>query len=226
LRRGIQIVFMFDEFEEMLGQLPVKFFHTLRGLRDANKQLLSYLTFTRAPLPVIAERLSISALDIEPFVELFTDNVCYVGPYNDADAAKMIDNLIHRAQKSYSQETIRFLTWATGRYAGLLRAGFRLLESVGNVESAGRTDEELVEYLVSKLPVRQECRTVWTSLTPSEQYVLKAVARLSEYTVNPETEQAVNMLIMKRLLVVDKTQQALDIFPPLFRAFVATNPDV
>ncbi len=38
LRQGYKIVFMFDEFEEMLKQLPVKFFQTLRGIRDANKR--------------------------------------------------------------------------------------------------------------------------------------------------------------------------------------------
>src|SRR5215204_5168200 len=41
MKRGIQIVFMFDEFEEMLKQLPVKFFVTLRVLRGANKKQLS-----------------------------------------------------------------------------------------------------------------------------------------------------------------------------------------
>src|SRR5690606_35432766 len=37
IRHGIRIVFMFDEFEEMLKHLPAKFFQNLRGLRDANK---------------------------------------------------------------------------------------------------------------------------------------------------------------------------------------------
>ena len=40
-------------------------------------------------------------LDIEPFVELFTDNVYYVGPYNEKDARKMFDELISRRQKNY-----------------------------------------------------------------------------------------------------------------------------
>ena len=85
LRKGIQIVFMFDEFEEMLDQMPVKFFHTLRGLRDNNKQSLSYLTFTRAPLTTLIERKGLDMLKYEPFIELFTDNVYYVGPYNEKD---------------------------------------------------------------------------------------------------------------------------------------------
>lgn len=225
MRRGIQIVFMFDEFEEMLRTLPVKFFQTLRGLRDTNKQALSYLTFTRAPLPVIADRFSIPALDIEPFTELFTDSIHYVGPYNETDATKMVENLIRRNQKNFSPQTINFLLWATGRYAGLLRSCFRLLDSIGNVEASGQTDEELVHLLASKLPIRQECRTVWASLTQPEQYVLKAVARLLPYNITPETEQCVSMLMQKRLLRIDKMQQTLEIVPPLFRSFIATNAD-
>ncbi len=68
-------------------------------------------------------------------------------------------------------------------------------------------------------------RPIWTSLNRSEQYVLKAVARLTPYNVSPETEHAVAMLMQKRLLRLDKSQQRLEIAPPVFRVFVASNPD-
>jgi hypothetical protein len=223
IRKGIQIVFMFDEFEEMFQQLPIKFFHTLRGIRDGNKKLLSYLTFTRAPLPVLVERFEISALEIEPFTELFTDSVCYVGPYNEKDARAMVDRLVQRNQKHMSSHTVDFLLWSTGGYAGLLRSGFRLLDSIN---MSGYTQEELMRVFASKLSIRQECSTIWTSLTPAEQYVLKTVARLSDYDVNSETEQAVAMLMQKRLLYIDKIGEALNITPPVLQEFVATNPDV
>lgn len=225
-RRGFQIVFMFDEFDEMLRQLPIKFFQTLRGLRDNNKRQLSYLTFTRAPLPILTERLGIARLDIEPFVELFTDNLYYVGPYNDADARRMVDGLLRRNSKTYADSTISFLLWATGRYAGLLRSAFRLLDMLGDIPPSDQKSERLLEALASRTPIRQECRTVWTSLTPAEQYVLKAVANLTEYNVNSETEQAVTLLVQKRLLRVNKNTQKLDIEPPVFRIFVLTNPEV
>lgn len=226
MRRGVQIVFMFDEFEEILRQMPIKFFHTLRGLRDNNKHLLSYVTFTRAPLPILVERLGIPLLDIEPFIELFTDSVCYVGPYNDADAAKMVESLMRRNQKQYSKETVSFLLEVTGKSAGLLRSAFRMLEAAGNIEDSTRSKKELIEYLASRPPIYQECRTIWKSLTPAEQYVLKAVARLAEYSVNSETEQAVSMLVQKHLLRVDRLQQSLIIEPPVFRQYLETNPEV
>ena len=224
MRRGIRIVFMFDEFEDMLKNMPIRFFQTLRGLRDANKRQLSYLTFTRAPLNTLVENYEISALEIEPFTELFTDAHLYVGPYNPVDAGRMIENLMKRNQKQYTQETVDFLAWATGNYAGLLRSGFRLLDAIGPVNESNR--EETLRHLAMRRPIRMESKTLWLSLTPIEQEVLKAVALLTDYDINSYTEQAVAMLVQKRLLYVDKDRKTLHIQPPVFRAFVETNPDV
>lgn len=226
MRRGIRIVFMFDEFEEMLKNLPVRFFQTLRGLRDANKRQLSYLTFTRAPLNTLIERFDLPALEMEPFTELFTDANLYVGPYNETDARRMMDNLMGRNQKNYSEDTIRFLTWATGSYAGLLRSGFRLLDAVGPIDSNSMMNDETLRKLALRRPIRMECKTLWSSLTPIEQEVLKAVARLTEYRTTADTEQAVAMLVQKRLLRVDKARNTLHIEPPVFRIFVSSNPDI
>ncbi len=223
IRQGYKIAFMFDEFDEMLKQLPVKFYQTLRGIRDSNKRNLVYITFTRSPLPTLIERFDIPMLDIEPFSELFTDNVYYVGPYNDKDAGKMFDELSSRRQKNFSADVRQMLLDVSGRYAGLLRAGFAALEELNLTQIT--TTDALSEALAARSAVRTECKTIWTSLNRSEQYVLKAVARLTPYNVSAETELAVTMLIQKRLLKLDKTQQRLEIQPPVFRVFVATNPD-
>ena len=224
IRQGYKVVFLFDEFDEMLKQLPVKFYQTLRGIRDANKRNLVYITFTRSPLPTLVERFEIPLLGIEPFIELFTDNVIYVGPYNEKDAAKMLNELVTRRQKNYPDAIKTMLLEATGRYAGLLRAGFSSLEELANLAQLQTTDA-LAEALAGRSAIRTECKTIWTSLNRSEQYVLKAVARLTPYNVSTETELAVTMLVQKRLLRLDKNQQRLEIQPPVFRIFVATNPD-
>lgn len=225
MRRGIRIVFMFDEFEDMLKNLPVKFFQTLRGLRDANKRQLSYLTFTRAPLSALIDRFEIDPLDIEPFSELFNDSVLYVGPYNETDARRMVENLMGRNQRNYSEDVVRFLMWSTGRYAGLLRSGFRQLDAIGTLDAVSMMNDEALRRLAMRRPIRDECKTLWSSLTDVERYVLKAVARLTEYNSNAETENAVAMLVQKRLLKVDKGNNTLFIEPPVFRIYVATNPD-
>jgi hypothetical protein len=227
MRRKIKIVFMFDEFEDFFKLMPIKFFQTLRGLRDINKRQLSFLTFTRSPLPVLIQQYGINGLDIEPFLELFTDNVCYVGPYNEPDAYRMVEELMSRNQKTYTRNEVEFLLWATGRYAGLIRAGFRGLDSLGLGEGRSQQDTENVLHALSlKIPIRSECKTLWLSLSQPERYILKAVARLSSYTTSSETEQAVTSLVQKRLLRVDRVGHKLEIDPPVFRAFILSDPEI
>jgi hypothetical protein len=135
----------------------------------------------------------------------------------------MLDELTSRRQKTYPDNLKEMLLTATGRYAGLLRSGFAALEDLNPAQVT--SVDALAEALAARGALRTECRTIWTSLNRSEQYVLKAVARLTPYNVSAETELAVTMLIQKRLLRLDKTQQRLEIQPPVFRAFVASNPD-
>jgi hypothetical protein len=221
LRRGIQLVFMFDEFEELFRQMPPKFFQTLRGLRDNNKDSLSFLTFSREPIPVMVEKMGIPDLIVEPFTELFTDNVYYVGPYNPVDAQAMVDRLIQRnPQQNISSHAVEFLMRATGRYAGILRAGFRSLEWLGNIAPADINNEYMIERLASRRPVQAECETIWKSLTEVEQQVLKFVARQKVGDMNAEGERAVQLLVQKRLLTVDHQRQSLHIQPPVFHAYI------
>ncbi|MGB1285733.1 MAG: hypothetical protein ACPG7F_04285 [Aggregatilineales bacterium] len=227
LRKGIQVIFLFDEFEEMLKQMPVKFFLTLRGMRDNHKSNLSYLTFTREPIPVLVDRMNIPELAIEPFTELFTDNLYFVGPYNDKDARDMLNRLIKRNQRTnYPAHMADFVLYASGRFAGILRATFRMADTLGMIQPRDIYRDEIIDKLAARPAVRIECQTIWKSLTPIEQEVLKAVARLRHYEVNDETEQAIALLVRKNLVQVDNERQTLHIEPPVFRSYVASNPDV
>lgn len=225
MRAGIRIVFMFDEFEELLKQLPVKFFHTLRGLRDANKKQLSYLTFTRKPIDTVIKELGIDPLEIEPFMELFTDNVHFVGPYNETDARQMVYNLMDRNQHSYQENVVDMLLQATGRFAGLIRSAYRALETLNSGDLNGASVEGFSVQLASRPTIRVECRTIWNSLSEAERHLLRAVANLAPYEPNTIAEPAVTALVQKRLLRIDKLSNRLTIEPPVFRIFVTNNPD-
>jgi hypothetical protein len=228
IKQGLQIVFMFDEFEEMLKQLPTKFFLTLRGLRDANKKRLSYLTFTRSPLLDITENYGHDLLEIEPFTELFTDNVVYIGPYSETDARNMLDDLARRNNRKYESYTLDFLLWATGRYAGLMRSGFRVLETLGNLDAnmVMTNSEQLVHDLASRRPIRVECKTIWMSLTAKERAMLREFTN-PRPNVNPndiETQQTFALLQQKQLLKFQGSRVTIE--PPVFYSFVRNNPDV
>lgn len=226
MSRNIHVVFMFDEFEEMLTKLPVKFFLALRGLRDANKKLLSYLTFTRIPLTQVLEKANIDLLSIEQFIELFNDNTYFVGPYSETDAKRMVTELITRNHKDYDEAAAMFLIWSTGGFAGLLRAGFRALDTLPNFNSTAvmTRAEQLAEQLARNSSIRKECQTIWLSLGDIEKYVLKAVMGTTPFQRSERVDEAVELLAQKSLLRLDNNQ--LSIEPPVFRFFVLSAPDV
>jgi hypothetical protein len=88
----------------------------------------------------------------------------------------------------------------------------------------GEAQQAALVQLIKRRAIQQEARTIWTSLTPTEQHVLRAVAGHTGYESNAETEQAVAMLVQKRLLRVDRDEQKLYIQPPLFELFVKADP--
>ncbi len=226
MKQGTHVVFMFDEFEEMLKQLPVKFFLTLRGLRDANKKGISYLTFTRSPLPQLIKDLDIAPLEIEPFTELFNDNIVYVGPYNDNDARNMVADLLKRNERKYETYAIDFLLWATGRYAGILRASFRALDSLTAIDAntVMTSSEQLVYELVSKRAVRIECETIWKSLSEEERTMLTEFIG-NRPNIDPnkyEVQQVFASLQQKQLLKVQGNRVLVD--PPVFQAYIKSLP--
>lgn len=227
MQSGIHLVFMFDEFEVMLKSLPIKFFLTLRGLRDANKKQLSYLTFTRAPLSDVIAPAGINPLAIEQFVELFNDNVYYIGPYNESDARRMVDDLAKRNNRHYHDAAITFLLWSTGRFAGLLRAGFRVLDTLKSLDpsSVMTRSTELAREMAKKQPIRTECRTIWLSLTKQEQHILKVAAGLLPFNRSEINQQAIELLAKKSLLRTGDTGEKPAIEPPVFHFFVLEDAD-
>lgn len=225
LRKNLKIVLVFDEFEELLRQMPPKFFQILRGLRDSHKSNFIYTVFSRSPIPVLVERYGMPLLDMEPFVELFTDNVIYVGPYNEADGRQMLATISRRRDKTLPELANALLLEATGRFAGLLRGGFNALAEANITDWGTYNAESVAEVLIANQAVKTECASIWTGLNRSEQYVLKAVAKLHPYTVSAETELAVSMLVQKRLLRVNRADKQLVIEPPVFRQYVRSNPE-
>jgi hypothetical protein len=224
---NIRIVLMFDEFDEFLSIMPSKFFQILRGIRDNYKNNLLFLTFTRTPLPTLVNRLNIDYYSIEPFVELFTDNILYVGPYNDEDALAMLNVLIKRNPENiYPDHVLNFLLHASGRFAGIMRASFRVLESLGSIHPQNIYDESLIQRLSQRTSVKVESKTIWLSLSSIEQQVLKTVAQLETYTESATFDKAIKELLQKRLLTVDRATETLTITPPIFRHFIHTNPTI
>lgn len=207
-----KIVFVFDEFEDMLAKLPARFFQTLRGLRDDYKYRLTYVTFTRRGLPQLVAENGYDRLALEPFVELFTDSTLYLGPYSENDARAMLDRLTERKKQTYPPSFRGFLLRASGGHAGLLRASFELANHI----SFGTAESEALRFLVNSKPILDECQTIWDSLSLDERLLAKEVLKHPE-SLGKEP-QVVALLREKQLLKGD--ENALELSPPLFREYV------
>jgi hypothetical protein len=134
----------------------------------------------------------------------------------------MVNDLCERNKKDYDEHMKAFLVWATGGFAGLLRASFRMLDHLPNLDlSAIMTHSpDLARELSRMTSVRTECKTIWSSLSPDERYVLKTAAGLTpdQSEIHPE---ATEYLVRKKLLGHSGSgQSGIAINPPIFHYFV------
>jgi hypothetical protein len=220
-RRGIHIMLMFDEFEELLRQLPARFFQTLRGLRDRHKSLITFMTFSRKPINELIGEIGLPYADYESFSELFTDNVHFVGPYETQDALDMLQRLEDRHQFSLVDNLRQFTVYITGGYAGLIRAVFHQLLS--NASSHIPTGDNFVDKLIGQSSIQSECETLWKSLSHIEQTILLSVSQGSANSIDMsknKIHQAVGNLVMKKLLQMNQQTQNIVLHPPIFAQYI------
>ncbi len=165
----VRIVFLIDEFEYLLAAMPDYFFVALRGLRDRFHYQISYVTFTRHPLPDLAkDRIRV----LEPLVELFSDNPLWLGPYGNDDAWRMVDELERRSVRR-DDNGLRLVISVTGGFAGLLRASFEHAQAL-----SGLAENDYVgaaQKLYHEGNVEEECDTLLRSLTDEEIDTLYAI---------------------------------------------------
>jgi len=162
---GIQLVFVFDQFENLWKMLNVHFFLNLRSLRDQFKYQLIYLVMTRDRLQKMRE----DAQRVEAFWEIFSTHTYCLGPYTEQDTAVMIERLALRAD--FPKEDVPpEVALLSGRHPGLLRAIFWAFKSA--LVSSMSEDS-----LLQVTSVREECEKVWSSFSLDEQQAIWLVAQ-------------------------------------------------
>ena len=208
----VRLVFLIDEFEQLLAALPDYFFIALRGLRDRFKYRLMYVVFTRNRLWRVA---GARAQALEPFIELFGDREVWLGPYGDEDAWRMIERLEKRTLRR-DDHALGLIIRATGGFAGLLRASFQHTDALGDVPADDFAAAARVLY--PKGNVRAECETLLRALTDREIAALYAVADGQDGLEGALADE----LARKSLL---RTQEGrLRVWPLLLEEYIRNNP--
>lgn len=202
-QKGTHLYFVFNSFDELFRELPDLALNHLRALRDAHKYELNYaLCLHQAPEllnPARKDKLSARILQ----------NVLMVGHYSEAEAQRMIEQVIARRGVALSPAAIKQIIRLSGRHAGLVQGVFNSLAGLEGELS----DRSLVERLLDHSPALIECQRVWDNLSNPEKDGLKAVVKDSPL------EQDIERLLERKHLVQVQGRQAV-IFSPLFAQFV------
>lgn len=218
----IRLVFIFDEFEKMLDELPARFFQSLRSLRDQYKDRIIYISTVRqiAPLLVPQEEY----VDYEPFLELFTDARHFLLPYRPSDADQTFERLGARQHYNPPSAHLREqLLAVTSGHAGLIRAAFSAW-APHNLIHDGMNDREMIETLLTVTPIIDECKTIWRSMSDGERRLLFDMARSRQaaqvFDVRPTQNPMARLLIQKGILLRDDLLGFEHIRPLILAAFI------
>lgn len=205
---GFQIIFVFDQFDDIWHTMKAQVFLNLRNLRDQFKYQLSYLVMTR-------ERLQRSRGDahiVEAFWELFASHTYGLGMYCERDAVNMLERIAQRLDVSLADSTKNTILELSGRHPGLLRAVFWAQH---NSMAQYMDDSALLAFS----PVLEECAKIWVDLSIDEQSLVARIAR-GMVPQNHAQETLIELQI-KEIITVDQ----LAIFSPVFAAYVRTQAD-
>ncbi len=215
--QGARLVFVFDEFDAMLRELPVRFFRTLRGVRDDHKYDLMYITVTRKALADLIAENNYDYDGLEPFIELFSDNTRFISAFSDRDANAMAQELAERLNIACPPALQALIVRVSGGHAGLLRAAFSAAPEL--VE--GLTEDEASERLVRQRGVQAECNTIWLSLNPREQEALLTIIGKRQEPVDP---RAVEVRTLAEKQLIRQQGDWMTVAPPMFRTYLRTRP--
>ena len=198
----LQLIFMFDQFDDLWQTLEPRFFLNLRNLRDQFKYSVAYLVMTRNRL----ERMRQDTKAVESFWELFSVHTLGLGPYGYSDALIMLERLATRAGISASEIPYDIVT-VSGGHPAILRAIFWAFHN-SSQKSLN------IDGLLKIPPVVQECEKVWLDLSAAEQQITQFTAQqLPPIHPNPE---ALNDLQFKGIISGDPPK----LFSLLFTSYV------
>jgi hypothetical protein len=218
-----QIAFLFDEVTEFMNLSP-RFFLSLRGLRDAFKGRVMYVTTSRVSLyeGLVDPTPESLRPAITEFTELFGDHTRYISPLDEESASAVIERYIKRYQndfdiyKSGKQFLSEDVYEVTGGHVGLMRRSFRpAVRYLIDKETM-----PLKEYLLLNDSVRAECDELIASLTNEERDVLHGAIRGNSVS-DMNTWQN---LFEKHIIIHGK--RGADFCFPLLGEYIMREPDM
>lgn len=176
-RPARRVVLFFNEFDTAFRTLNPRLFHSLRAMRDAYKDQVSYVIAVTNDLASLRDNPD----EVEPFYYLVSSNICYLGPLNDADTRYRLHYLAAQRSVELSEQDVVRVLELSGGYPSLFRAILNLLWDPN--QKNGLAD--IAPTLKDEPAVQAECRKIWNSLTEKERDAICTLA--SGVQIDPPT---------------------------------------
>jgi hypothetical protein len=164
------LVLLFDEFDEVFGEIEARIFVRLRALKDRHWPRLCYVTATGRPLSDIRREWQVGE-----FCELFAAHTYHLAPLSEADARALVESWAEESAVQLTAKDVDFVLGCAGGHPSLLQATCRVLARAKE-EAVWRPVaghyERVREQLDSDANVRLECAKLWNDLSVQERETL------------------------------------------------------
>jgi DNA-binding winged helix-turn-helix (wHTH) protein len=182
--RMMNVVFLFDRFDEYIPTVTPEFFTNLRSLRDRVKYQFNVVFSLTRPLEDVLEADLLS-----DFYEFVAGHLVYVALCDTPSLLFRLDYLENITKKKLTEEKRNELFMLTGGHGRLMR----ICAEAALVHTG---QEDLKTYLLKQKTVHDALKKVWKALTPSEQHTLSHIPTTGD-------EKTTNYLIHIGLLQGD-----------------------
>ncbi len=207
-RQRNQVMFVLDDFDQVLEIGPLAMLEQLNGLRsEGNRGLLSYLIFTKR-LPHILGR-NHPLENNSKFYDLFRHNIYALEPYSRDDTLRMLQHLNELAGNPLPENQLEQIYKLSGGHARLTRLVFNIWieEKASGIKSV---------FFAEQPDIKQECWRILENLHQEEQDVALRAAQGSH---TDEDKDIINHLMQRGLLV---KAEPVTWFSPLMEQFLKT----
>lgn len=185
-----RLVFVLDDADRLLQTGPLDLLGQLRTLRDENRDMFSYLLFTKRLPHRLGQGLGLRT--DSKFYELFSSRIYALRPYQQADARHMLNYLNSQSNRPLRGPALATILHLSGGHAMLLKHLHELWLS----QPPG--EDDVLAAVVRHPDIVDVCRRIHRSLHAHEQEVLRSLSR--GQMLAPGDAPAVTLLQKRGLL--------------------------